>query len=749
MRPILLLWPLALLAASHAGAADDARIRCASGGCDFVLTGGASSDRSLRLQPNDGDPRGGWIKLNGFTEIFPEWRAPEARAMDRLFTWAPSATLVDGSSVRLFDVAPRFTIADTTGSAIFSVTGALTRTGSANPLYQWTAFFSGTSFRSAASAVCVGGAQQGSACTGDAGCPGGTCEGGSPLYQDAFYDASVAEQLRGHAIQKTWIPISFLSKSGLRASRTCGGGSNDDVPCNRDAQCDGGGTCRAAFLDQDMTFALFAQPGFHEASGATLIARDYAAVAVGNPNVSGAPEVQRFTGLLCDPYASDWANLPQDTDRYCIASLGPRIKSRHVGAFRIGDAREPESGLEVNGAITLDTGGAGTLSGSRAAGAALELNATTSPHAPGPLRVGAAARTVADANWSILLRDGPLELASPTARVALSEVTGEWTVATDARAGAQGFDGMRFATVIRGKDADGPRATGVYRQAAMTPTFVGSSSAQSAPALRVAGVHGTLLQPILSRPPGGAGGEVLLDESRGLLDAPQLDAGTRVADRRGVAFRDREGEGTQDVAIAVDVADQTVTTSAAALRSAMSQAPGKWHLALTGTADSLIGGSIAVGATTDDPPRARLDVRAQAPGSEVVRVGTGGADGPSLRMLQQMGETSGADPVTLHAFAPEIDGAYLVEARVTARCVPGPACTGESAAYVRRVLLRRSATTLKCVPSSSGGDFVAEEIDAWDAVLDCSERELRLRVRGDAERKVTWQDTLVIQATTS
>ena len=142
-------------------------------------------------------------------------------------------------------------------------------------------------------------------------------------------------------------------------------------------------------------------------------------------------------------------------------------------------------------------------------------------------------------------------------------------------------------------------------------------------------------------------------------------------------------------------------------------------------------------------------MRAEAPGSEVVRVGAGGDDGPSLRMFQQLGETVGPQPVTLHAFAPELDGAYLVEARVTARCVPGPGCAGETAAYVRRVLLRRSGSTLKCVPSSSGADFVAEEIDAWDAILECAEGELRLRVSGDAARKVTWQDTLVIQSTTS
>jgi len=749
MRPILLLWPLALLVASHADAADDARIRCSGGGCDFVLTGGETADRSLRLQPNDGDPRAGRIKLNGFTEIFPEWAPPEKPALDRLFTWAPDATLVEGSSVRLFDVAPRFTIANSTGSAIFSVTGALTRTGSANPLYQWTAFLSGTAFRSTASAVCVGGAQAGSACTSDAACPGGVCEGGSPLYQDAFYDSSSGEQLRGHAIQKTWIPISFLSKSSLRAGRTCEGGSNDDTRCTGDAECTGGGACRSAFLDQDMAFALFAQPGFHEVAGATLIARDYAAVAVGNPNVSGAPEVQRYTGLLCDPHATDWAHLPEETDRYCIASLGPRIKSRHAGAFRIGDTREPEQGLEVNGAITLDTGGDGTINGSRSDGAALALNASTAERAPGPVRLSPAARAVAGDGWTMLLRDGPLELASPAAKVTLGEVTGDWSVTAAAREG-QGFTGTRFSASIRGEGAGAIVSTGVYRQAEMAPTFLsGAANGSRAPELKVAAVHGTLMSPALENRQGSSTGAVVLDESRAMVDAPRLDAGTRIVDRRGVAFRDREGAGAQDVAVAVDVEDQSVTSSAAALRSAMAKGAGKFHLALTGTADSVVGGSVALGATTDTPPRARLDVRVADAGAEVVRVGTGGEGGPSLRMFQQAGETVGAGPLTLHAFVPEADGAYLVEARVTARCAAGPNCDGESAAYVRRVLVRRSGADVRCVKTSAGGDFVAEEIESWEASLECAAGELRLQVRGDAERTVAWHDTLVVQAMTS
>ncbi len=167
------------------------------------------------------------------------------------------------------------------------------------------------------------------------------------------------------------------------ASRTCGGGNNDDTPCANDAQCSGGGTCQAAYLEQDQFFAVFAQPSFHESPDATLINRDYAAVALENPNVYGTPQIDRYTGLLCDPLATDWKNLPAETKKYCLTSVGPSIKSRHAGAFRIGDLVDPSDALEVNGTISLDTGGDGTLNGSKTAGASLNLNANAATNAPG------------------------------------------------------------------------------------------------------------------------------------------------------------------------------------------------------------------------------------------------------------------------------------------------------------------------------------------------------------------------------
>ncbi len=56
----------------------------------------------------------------------------------------------------IFDIAPDLTVPDIVGGTLFSVTGSLTRTGSMNPLYQWTGFFTGTRFRSAAFGVATG-----------------------------------------------------------------------------------------------------------------------------------------------------------------------------------------------------------------------------------------------------------------------------------------------------------------------------------------------------------------------------------------------------------------------------------------------------------------------------------------------------------------------------------------------------------------------------------------------------------------
>ncbi|MFN8602876.1 MAG: hypothetical protein U0842_20615 [Candidatus Binatia bacterium] len=504
MRSVVALTSCILLLASPVVCrAIESQLRCAGDRCDFVLSGGAGENRSLLLQPNDGDPRSGFIKLNGFAELFPDWRPSAKPGIDRLFSFAPKATLADGAVMRIFDIAPDLTVRDIVGGTLFSVTGSLTRTGSSNPLYQWTGFFTGTRFRSAASAICIGGAKARAACTTDADCPDSVCEGGSPLYQDAFFDGSIGEQLRGRAIQHTWIPISFLSKPQLRAMRTCDGGGKVDAPCTSDAQCADGGTCRGAYLDQDEFYAVYARPSFQEFDGATLINRDYAAFVLDDPYVAGAPQIDRYTGLLCDPDNTGWSKLPAETRRYCVASLSPRIKSRHAGPFRVGDAKEPTEALEVHGTIVVDTDAAGA------------------------------------------------------------------TAAADA------------------------------------------SSA----------------------------------------------------------------------------------------------------------------------------------------GAEVVRVASGATGEASLRMFERTVQSGGADAVTLHAFAPEPGRSYVVEARVVARCRDGAGCDGESGAWVRRMLVRNAGGTVKCVAASApGGDYAASEVDGWDASFRCAGSELQLRVKGDAGRSVTWQDTLLVQA---
>ena len=248
---------------------------------------------------------------------------------------------------------------------------------------------------------------------------------------------------------------------------------------------------------------MYARPSFQEYDGATLINRDYAAFVLDDPYVAGAPQVDRYTGLLCDPDNTGWKTLPPETRRYCLASLSPRIKSRHAGPFRVGDANEPTEALEVHGTIVVDT---------------------------------------------------------------------------DAAAAATGGD-------------------------------------------------------------------------------------------------------------------------------------------------------------------------ASSAGAEVVRVASGTTGEASLRMFERTVQSSGAEPVTLHAFAPEPGGSYVVEARVVARCRAGAGCDGESGAWVRRMLVRSAGGAVKCIAASApGGDYAASEVDGWDASFACSGAELQLRVRGDAGRSLTWQNTLLVQA---
>jgi hypothetical protein len=748
---ILMVAIASLLCSTTAHAEIETKLVCGEAGCDFVLLGGTTADRSLTLRPNSADPRSGRLRLDGFTDLFPDWRPPSQKDLDVLFSWSPTARLPVDSSVRLFEAAPNLTVTDSTGSALFAVTGSLTRTGNLNPLYQWTGFYFGTHFMSAATAICTGGGNVGSTCTTDEGCRGGRCEGGSPLYQDAFYDGSLAEQRRGHAIQHTWIPISFLTKAALKASKSCVGGSNDDGWCKSDAQCPGG-SCRAGYLDQNAFYGFYAQPSFQEEAGATLIDRDYAAVVVDNPWVAGSPQVDRFTGMLCDPQATDWSRLPDGTTKSCLVSLGPNITSRHVGAFRIGDARVPSDKLEVNGTLSLDTGGDGTINGSKTPGAGLRLNANNSPSSPGAVRVGSVFTSVPDGGWTLLLNENELDLASAKSRVIFSDFAGRWTFSADGAADS-GFVGSRFRAVVSGSPGTASRSAGGFVQQVMAPRFVvADDPSVQRETFSVDRVVGVDMEPSLARSAVSSDGRVAVEESTTVRDAPDIEAGGAIGTRRGLSLLDKHGDGAQGTVVGVDVADQTVTTYAAAVRSEMSHGEGKWHLALRGTADSSIGGSVIVGPSQETVPQARLHVEEQRPNAEVVRIETATeGDHPALRMFQQRATTSDAAPATLQEFATERDHSYLIEARIVARCVDEVRCpSGQSAAYVRRVLAQNARGKLTCVGQAGGpGDFAAETDPAWDAGITCEGSAVRVRVSGAESTKITWHDTLMVEGLSS
>ena len=113
----------------------ETKVRCVGGTCDFLVTGGSGDGPRLVLQPSETDVRDGRIVMNGFVDLLPDWRPSAKSGVDRLFSFAPKATLSDGAVMRIFDIAPDLTVPDVVGGTLFSVTGSLTRTGSSNPLY--------------------------------------------------------------------------------------------------------------------------------------------------------------------------------------------------------------------------------------------------------------------------------------------------------------------------------------------------------------------------------------------------------------------------------------------------------------------------------------------------------------------------------------------------------------------------------------------------------------------------------------
>lgn len=132
-------------------------------------------------------------------------------------------------------------------------------------------------------------------------------------------------------------------------------------------------------------------------------------------------------------------------------------------------------------------------------------------------------------------------------------------------------------------------------------------------------------------------------------------------------------------------------------------------------------------------------VDAIAIGSGTVHTGAKFQIGSTVSECQFLGtvSTTDATQTTLSTITTVTDSVYLVEARVTGRRTGGVAgAAGDCATYMLRARVKNVAGTVTI--SDLTAAFTSEDQAAWDATIDVSGTDFRVRVTGAASNNVSW-----------
>lgn len=112
--------------------------------------------------------------------------------------------------------------------------------------------------------------------------------------------------------------------------------------------------------------------------------------------------------------------------------------------------------------------------------------------------------------------------------------------------------------------------------------------------------------------------------------------------------------------------------------------------------------------------------------------------------------TTNATQTTAATFAIASGNTYLIEARITARRTGGSAGTAEDgASYVRRGTYTTKSGTVTLMGSVQTIGTDAEDQAAWDATLDISGSNVRVRVTGATNNNITWYVDATVQRVAS
>lgn len=308
------------LLAGRAGTGNDTTISTDSTGT--IYGSNDTSGSSLTLRATSANTTSGEIDLNAPTvELYPSLPSTTSSAQ-LLLKALPTTTLQTNDectsastpyaccsglkagtcagAYTMVDSSPALSSTDFASIAHFRAGGSLARTGTTGAtLYSVLGFLNDVEFTSATS--------------------------GGPLFQDAFYDASRAEQTANTATQNTWVPISFLSKPELAATGT-------------------------ASLTVGNMYGIQMDPGFEETASAELVLDTYAGVNIADPRETsasaGAPAITNYIGVRVEDLADAIVTNP-----ISVLSEGTTTEMRHAGPARFGATGAVTSGkkLDVQG----------------------------------------------------------------------------------------------------------------------------------------------------------------------------------------------------------------------------------------------------------------------------------------------------------------------------------------------------------------------------------------------------------------
>lgn len=164
----------------------------------------------------------------------------------------------------------------------------------------------------------------------------------------------------------------------------------------------------------------------------------------------------------------------------------------------------------------------------------------------------------------------------------------------------------------------------------------------------------------------------------------------------------------------------------------------RWNLYMSGTAQNWLEGSTGVGINI---PLAKLHVVQTGTTTPVQRLSsTATNDDPTEITLQSRVATTNATVTTLGTIASATGYSYLIKTRIVARRTGGAGgAAGDYATYEITASANNEAGTLNIDATTT--TVIFEDQAGWDAIIDASGTDIRIRVTGAASNNITWHAT--------